>query len=92
MALIDTFNGSVAVSCLGGVLIYVGRLAIRNAVELYRELFNKDPMRTITFDLLLAFLQHPRANPVVGAIMIWLFGWFLALLGFVCAIDRLGSS
>jgi hypothetical protein len=92
MALIDTLNGSVAVGCFGGFLIYVGRLAIRKGVELYSELFNKDPMRTITFDLLRALLEHPRINPVVFGIMIWLFGWFLALLGFLCAIARLGSS
>lgn len=88
----DTFNGSVAVGCFGGLLIFVGKSAIRNAVEFYRELFNKDPIRTTSFDLLIAFLQHPRANPVVFAIMIWLAGWFFALLGFICAIARLGAS
>lgn len=91
MALIDTFNGSVALGCFGGFLIFVGKSAIRNAVEIYRELFNKDQIRTTSFDLLLAFLQHPRANPVVYSIMIWLAGWFFALLGFICAIARLGS-
>jgi hypothetical protein len=92
MALIDTFNGSVAVACFGGFLIFVGKSAIRNGVEFYREFFNKDPIRTTSFDLLLAFLQHPRANPVVFGIMIWLGGWFFAFLGFICAIARLGSS
>jgi hypothetical protein len=91
MALIDTFNGSVALGCFGGLLIYVGKSAIRKGAEFYRELFNKDPVRTTSFDLLLAFLQHPRANPVVLGIMIWLGGWFCALLGFICAIARLGT-
>lgn len=92
MALIDTFNGSVAVGCFGGLLIFIGKSAISNGVKFYRELFNKDPIRTTSFDLLLAFLQHPNANPVVFGIIIWLGGWFFALLGFICAIVRLGSS
>lgn len=90
MALIDTFNGSVAVGCFGGFLIFIGKSAIRNGKKFYCELLNKDPIRTTSFDLLLAFLQHPNANPVVFGIIIWLGGWFFALLGFICAIARLG--
>lgn len=92
MALIDTLNGSIAIGCLGGFLIFTGKSAIRNAIEFYRELFNKDPIRATSFDLLLAFLKHPRANPVVLGIMIWLAGWFFALLGFVCAVASLGAT
>lgn len=89
MALIDTFNGSVVVGCFGGFMIFMGKSAIRKGVEFYRELLNKDPIRTTSFDLLLAFLQRPSANPVVFGIIIWLGGWFFALVGFISAIARL---
>lgn len=88
MALLDTFSGSVAVGCLGSFMIYAGKIATRKGAEFYRELFNRDPIRTTSFDLLLAFLQRPTLNPVVFGITIWLGGWFFALLGFLSAFAR----
>jgi hypothetical protein len=90
MALIDTMNGCIVIACAGGLMIYVGKSAIRNGADLYQKQFNKDPIRTTSFDLLLAFLQHPQLNPVVFGILIWLGGWFFALLGLICAIAKLG--
>ena len=88
MALLDSFSGSVEVGCLGIAMIISGKFAIRYFGEFYRELFNKDPIRTTSFDLLLAFLHAPRGNPVVFAIIFWLGGWFFALLGFLMAFVR----
>jgi hypothetical protein len=73
-------------------MIFARKPAMRNAVEFYRELFNRDPVRTTSFDLLLAFLQAPKGNPVVFAITLWLGGWFFALLGFLSAIARFHES
>lgn len=86
MALIDTSWGSLALGCGGVLLIRVGRLGIRKGAEFYGELFQRDPVRTTMLDLLLAALERPGANPVVGPIFLWLFGWFCALLGFTSAM------
>ena len=86
MALIDTFWGSLALGCVGVLLIKAGRVATREAASFYGELFRRDPVRTTMFDLLLAALERPSASPVVWSILVWLLGWLFALLGFLSAL------
>ena len=86
MALIDTFWGSLALGGLGVLLIKAGKVATKEAASFYGALFTRDPVRTTMFDLLLAALQRPSANPVVWSIMVWLLGWLFALLGFMSAL------
>ena len=81
--LINTFWGALLVACVGVVLIRIGRVAIRRSSELYREMLRRDPEATITFDLLIAALTRRTSNPVVLAIVLWLMGWTLAIVGFL---------
>jgi hypothetical protein len=87
MGLIDTPVGSLAAVVIGGLLIKAGRASLRDSVRFYEHLLGIDPIKTFTFDLLLAALKRPQANPVVFSIMILLVGWSLFFLGVLNLID-----
>lgn len=87
MGLIDTPGGSVIAVIVGALLIKAGKLAIRKSILFYSQLLNIDPVRTFTFDLLLAALKKPQANPVVFSIMIWVVGWLSLMLGVLNLIE-----